>query len=60
MPKIFSQSIFFPINMLEFCQFLSSNCTETSVRFQDPMNSVFIPEEDLTYFDEFRSLFEIS
>ena len=43
MLKIFSQSIFIcPINLPKFCKFPSSNCSGSSVRLQDPVNSIFL------------------
>ena len=65
--KIFMHSTFTcTMNQLKPCIFQSSTDVGCSVELRHPMNSIFKPEEDLNYFDQFMPLlkenwiFEIS
>ena len=49
-------TIIYTINLLKPYLFQSSNDTGCSVGLRQPMKSIFEPEKDLNYFDDFIPL----
>ena len=49
-------TIIYTINLLKPYLFQSSNDTGCSVELRQPMKSIFEPEKDFNYFDDFMPL----